>query len=77
MGQGFTGASVTYARLKDIMSGFVPALYLEPPLGDIDLTNVVFDIFQDDDFGKATTFEALVDWLHNHYFPRLAWASLT
>ena len=31
----------------------------------------------DDDVGGADTFEALLHFLHHHYFPRLAWSRLT
>ena len=38
---------------------------------------VVFDHFVDDDIGGADSFNHLVEFLHMHYFPRLAWAKLT
>ncbi|KAG0135515.1 hypothetical protein HOY82DRAFT_479807 [Tuber indicum] len=31
----------------------------------------------DDDFGAFSTFTSQFNFLHNHYFPRLAWARLT
>lgn len=35
------------------------------------------EYFMDDDNGGATTVEARAEFLHQYYFPRLAWAKLT
>ena len=76
MGQGLTGSPGTYARLKDIATGDIPEPNPEPALSDVS-SNTTFNHFVDDDIGGADTFEELVEFLHNHYFPRLLWARLT
>ncbi|KAJ5559676.1 hypothetical protein N7513_002075 [Penicillium frequentans] len=75
MGQGLTGAPGTYTRLKDLATGPIPSPHAEPALTDGVETG--FGFFMDDDFGMATSSEELLKFLHERYFPRLAWAELT
>ena len=75
MGQGLAGAPQTYARLKDIVSGEIPEPDSEPCLSRC--TTGAFEYFVDDDFGAFPDFRSQFAFLHNHYFPRLAWAKLT
>jgi len=75
MGQGLAGAPQTYARLKDIFGGEIPEPYPEPCLDKC--TTGAFEYFVDDDFGAFPDFKTQWDFLHDHYFPRLAWARLT
>lgn len=76
MGQDLTGAPSTYTRLKDIATGAISSPNPEPALA-VAASNSVFDHFMDDDLGKPSSFDALYEFLHNHYFPRLAWTKLT
>ena len=75
MGQGLAGAPQTYARLKDIVSGEIPEPDPEPCLSRC--TTGAFEYFVDDDFGGFPNFKSQFDFLHNHYFPQLAWAKLS
>ena len=75
MGQGLAGAPHTYARLKGLFSGTIPAPDPGPCLNRC--TVGAFECFVDDDFGAFPSFAAQFDFLHNHYFPRLAWARIT
>ena len=80
MGQGLTGAPYTYSRMKDIAMGTIPEPDEEDALhGDhqVDDGDVGFDFFMDDDYGAASTFNALFSFLHEKYFPRINWARLT
>ena len=76
MGQGLTGGPATYSKLKDIVTGEIPEPDPEPALSNV-APEIMFAHFVDDDLGGAPTFEALINFLHNHYFPRLAWSGLT
>ena len=61
--------------MKDIFAGEI----LEPD-EDTRLkrcTDDAFEYFVDDNFGAFSTFKSQHDFLHNHYFLRLAWAKLT
>ena len=80
MGQGLTGAPHTYSRMQDIAMGTI----LEPDEEDalhgdhqVDDGGVGFDFFIDDDYGAASTFNALFSFLYEKYFPRINWARLT
>jgi len=75
MGQGLAGSPQTYARLKGLFCGAIPAPNAEPCLNKC--TNGAFECFVDDDFGGFESFAEQFDFLHNHYFPRLAWARIT
>ena len=55
----------------------IPSPDAEPALSDTMSGLVAFDYFVDDDIGGEYSFEILVEFLHTHYFPRLAWAKLT
>lgn len=76
MGQGFTGAAGTYAKLKDIVRGLISSPDPEPALWECN-SKAVFGHFSDDDNGGAEDFESLVNFLDEHYFPRITWARLT
>ena len=75
MGQGLAGAPLTYARLKDIFSGAIPAPNPEPCLNRC--SKGAFECFVDDDFGAHEDFRSLFNFLHSYYFPRLIWARIT
>ena len=77
MGQGCTGGAGTYARLKDIITAEVPAPDGEPSLSQCMPDEAYFEHYMDDDLGGAKTLDALIRFLHDHYFPRLKWARLT
>lgn len=80
MGQGLSGAPHTYSRLKDIAMGPIPSPNEEPQLhGEITINegSVAYEYFMDDDYGVATDFQSLFNFLHHHYFPRVCWARLT
>jgi hypothetical protein len=57
--------------------GAIPRPHPEPALQDADPGRSTYCYFVDDDFGRADSFERLVQYLHHHYFPRLAWAHLS
>jgi hypothetical protein len=76
MGQGLTGGPGTYTRLKDIVTGPIPKLHAEPALNWVS-SNTAFDFFVENDIGGAVSIRSLINFLHNHYFPRLAWSRLT
>ena len=75
MGQGLTGSPRTFAKLKDIFAGPIPSPHPEPALQDVD--GIGFAHFVDNDLGAVSGFDAMFDFLHNHYFPRQAWAKFT
>lgn len=77
MGQGLTGGPSTYSRLKDIVTGPIPQPHTEPALANVDPKRIVSRHFVDDNVGGYTNFDTLYEFLHTHYFPRLAWARLT
>lgn len=80
MPMGLTGAPATYARLKDITFGPIPAPRGEPAVIAELLSSrspVTFKYFCDDDYGAAPTFQQLLSFLHDIYFPRIHWARLT
>ena len=74
MPMGLTGAPATYARLKDLAFGPIPAPQSEPP---VFAGPVTFKYFFDDDYGAANTFDQLLQFLHDIYFPQIHWARLT
>ena len=80
MGQGLTGAPHTYSRMKDLAMGSIPEPDEEQALhGDQQVEDgyVGFDYFMDDNYGVASSFNALFSFLHEKYFPRINWARLT
>ena len=75
---GLTSAPATYARLKDIVFGPVPAPNPEKCLTHhATLLDMTFKYFCDDDYGGSDGFDEMFQFLHEQYFPRLAWAYLT
>jgi hypothetical protein len=78
MGQGLTGAPMTFSRLKDLMAGPIPEPNAEPPISGIAPDgNSAFEYFLDDDMEASVSFEAQFWFLHEIYFPRIAWSKLT
>jgi hypothetical protein len=78
MGQGLTGAPMTYSRLKDLMAGPIPEPNAEPPISGITPDGTcAFEYFVDDDMAASVSFEAQFRFLHKVYFPRIAWSKLT
>jgi len=75
MGQWLAGSPQTYARLKGLFCEAIPVPNAEPCLNKC--TNGAFECFVDDDFGGFESFGEQFDFLHNDYFPRLAWARIT
>ncbi|KAJ8175493.1 hypothetical protein LV161_008779 [Aspergillus fumigatus] len=75
MGQGLTGAPGTYSKLKDLAMGAIPEPSSEAALTS--LPGVGFEYFMDDDAAATENMNNMVSFLHQHYFPRLAWAGLT
>lgn len=81
MGMGLTGSPHTYARLKDLTFGPIPEPFAEQSVrarvreeyGDA----LDFCYFFDDDYGAADNFEDMYGFLHQYYFPRMAWAKLS
>ena len=74
MGQGLTRAPHTYSRMKDLAMGPIPKPDEEQALhGDHqgDDGDIGFDYFIDDDYGVASSFNALFSFLHEKYFPRI------
>jgi hypothetical protein len=76
MGQGLCGAPRTYSLLKMTAMGPIPAPQAEPALSEVS-PDVGFEAYMDDDLGGATSVDILMDFLFDHYFPRLSWAKLT
>jgi hypothetical protein len=76
MGQGLAGAPPTYTQLKVIFVGPIPRPDQEPALNNPDIPEA-FEAFVDDDYGAHRMVEEQHDFLHKHYFPRLAWSGLT
>lgn len=91
MPMGLTGAPATYARLKDLTFGYFPEPNPEPPViaalleaqgnhkyGEHHVSRRVgFKYFCDDDYGAADSFDDMVWFLQEWYFPRIKWAKLT
>ena len=77
MPMGLTGAPATYARLKDLTFGPIPEPDPEPAVISGLSPHVSFRYFVDDDYGAAHTFDELLQFLHEVYFPRISWARLT
>ncbi|KAF8417398.1 hypothetical protein EV426DRAFT_706094 [Tirmania nivea] len=78
MPMGLTGAPATYAHLKDITFGPIPAPNGKQSLShSAMLLDMAFKYFCDDDYSRSDTFEDMFSFLHNQYFPRLGLAYLT
>lgn len=74
MGQGLKGAPHTYSQFTDLVFGPLPASSISPALPSIigNQENSGFSPFMDDHLGGFTDFNAQFDFLHQHYFPRIA-----
>ena len=77
MGQGLSGAPQTYTRLKDTLAGPIPEPNKEPALDQFGVRGGSFQYFMDDDFGAHRTYDDQWTFLHQGYFPRLAWGRFT
>jgi len=75
MRQGLTGAPDTYTQLKDLVMGPIPEPLEERPLSR-ETEDFAFMTYFDDDMGATTSFDVQLDFLHDHYFPRMHWAKL-
>jgi len=75
MGQGLTGAPHTYAQLKDLVMGPIPELRRERPLAG-ETKVFAFMTIYDNDMGATSSFQRQMNFLHDHYFPRMHWAKL-
>ena len=72
MGQGSTGGPATYLRPRDIVTGTIPEPDTKPPLSDAIPGKVCFNYDINNNVGGANTFDNLIQFLHLHYFSRLA-----
>jgi hypothetical protein len=78
MGQGLTGAPMTYLRLKDLMAGPIPEPNAEPLISSIAPDgDTAFEYFLVDDMEASLSFEAQFRFRHEIYFPPIAWSKLT
>jgi len=75
IGQELCSAPHTYTRMKNIFSGYIPALNTEPTFNNC--SSRAFECFVDHNFGAHSNFFSQFEFLHNVYFPRLMWAELT
>lgn len=82
MGQGLKGACATYSQFGDMVFGPLPKVQADIEQG-IQASQAMptligshgetaFTLFMDDHMGAADSFEALFDFLHLKYFPRVA-----
>ena len=76
MSQEIINDSETYSRLKNIVIETISSLSSKSSLSNAH-SRIFFNHFVDDDVDEAIIFESLLNFLHNHYFSRLAWAKLT
>jgi hypothetical protein len=72
---GLSGAAHTYARMKNIMAGSIPKLRTEEVIIGV-TEDTAYEFFQDDNYGASTMFEVQATYLHEKYFPRIAWVGL-
>lgn len=74
MGQGLTGFASTYSRFSDIVFGPLPPTneVLRMPTIIGTGKNSSFGLYMDDHLGSAKTFEDMIQFLHETYFPRVA-----
>jgi hypothetical protein len=69
---------MAYSPLKDLMAGPIPEPNAEPPrLGITADGTSAFEYFVRDDMGASVSFERQLEFLHEVYFPRIAWSKLT
>ncbi len=79
MGQGLKGAPFTYAQFGDIVFGPLPPNSNGVPrmpteIGQFD--DHAFQIFVDDHAASATDFDSMFTFLHERYFPRVAFGPI-
>lgn len=67
MRQELTEELDTYFKLKDIVTDEISDLSLKLTLSDVFL-EMIFTHFVDDDVSETSIFEALLRFLHKHYF---------
>ncbi len=72
MGQGFVGAPYTYSQFSDMVFEYLSKNLANPAQSSLigDHGDRQFSPFMDDHIGAAISFEAMLDFLHHHYFPR-------
>ena len=78
MGQGLKGAPHTYSQLSDLTFGPLPRTHSSPPFPTLitDAGDYGMAPYMDDHAMAAAGFEAMFDFLHTKYFPRVAWAPI-
>ena len=78
MAQGLTGSPRTYARFGDLVFGHLslPDVELNSILGYVEELKTSLFIYVDDHNMASETFTEHFNFLHQHYFPRIAWAPI-
>ena len=80
MGQGLKGTSHTYAQFSDLVFGPLSGTKNKciPQQDTIIGTKekFAFSIYIDDHVGSAKSFDAMFEFLHNRYFPRVAFGPI-
>ncbi|TAQ83554.1 hypothetical protein B7494_g8120 [Chlorociboria aeruginascens] len=79
MGQGLKGAPHTYSQFTDLVFGPLPKTDKCEAFPTLikDHGHVGFAPFIDDHIGAADSFDALLDFLYEKYFPRVAFGPLS
>ena len=79
MGQGLKGAPHTYSQFTDLAFGPIPKTDTVPAFTTLikDHGEAGFAPFMDDHLGAAKSFDAMYTFLHEKYFPRIAFAPLS
>lgn len=74
MGQGLKGTPHTYSMFSDLVFGPLPASNNIPRQPTIigHHGNSAFSVYMDDHVGSAKGYDAMFNFLHEHYFPRVA-----
>jgi len=76
MGQGLKGAAATYTQFGDLVFGPLPKTEEVPAMpsliGEQSNGQEAFSLFMDDHCGSATSFDSMFTFLHEKYFPRVA-----
>lgn len=78
MGQGLKGACATYSQFGDMVFGPIPKSATTEAMPSIIgvQDHAAFTLFMDDHMGAATSFEELFKFLHEQYFPRVAFGPI-
>jgi hypothetical protein len=78
MGQGLKGAPHTYSMFTDLVFGPMPSTKDVSSFETLikDHGDAAFAPFMDDHLGAATDFEAMYTFLHEKYFPRVAFGPI-